>query len=78
MKTIQYFTDEYLRESSKLSTTEIARFLDDFQHMHQPADRSILISMKVPERLLRAFRKKCEIEAIPYQTQIKKLMLDWV
>jgi hypothetical protein len=43
MKTVQYFTDEYLRESSKLSTTEIARFLDEFQRAHQQRYRSVSI-----------------------------------
>ena len=78
MKGIQYFTDEYLKDAQKLSPTEIARFLDDFQRMHQAEDRTIPISIKIPERLLRAFRSKCELRGVRYQTQMKKLMHAWL
>ena len=39
---------------------------------------SKLISMKVPENLLRVFRAKTALSNTPYQTQIKQLMLDWL
>ncbi len=37
-----------------------------------------LISLKVPESLLDAFRGRCRLEGVPYQTQIKRLMSDWL
>ncbi|MFN8846442.1 MAG: hypothetical protein ACK5V3_05410 [Bdellovibrionales bacterium] len=40
--------------------------------------KSKLISMKVPQNLLDAFKQKSEYVGIPYQTQIKKLMKDWL
>lgn len=40
--------------------------------------KSKLISMKVPEPLLEAFREKSQVLGVPYQTQIKVLMKDWL
>lgn len=40
--------------------------------------KSKLISMKVPEPLLEAFREKSQVLGVPYQTQIKILMKDWL
>ena len=80
MKTIQKFSQEYLEECSKLSTQEILQFLEDFKSLHQAAgkQRSRLISLKVAYPLLQAFRVKCQLSGVKYQTQIKKLMEDWM
>lgn len=40
--------------------------------------KSKLISMKVPEPLLEAFREKSQVLGVPYQTQIKNLMKEWL
>ena len=40
--------------------------------------KSKLISMKVPEPLLDAFKEKSQVLGVPYQTQIKILMKDWL
>jgi predicted DNA binding CopG/RHH family protein len=32
----------------------------------------------VPEDLLQAFRQRAELAGVPYQTQIKQLMRQWV
>lgn len=79
MKAVQYFTAEYLERCRELSPNEIARFLDEFRRVHgQAKSRSKLISMKVPEDLLSAFRTRANLEGIPYQTKIKRLMFDWL
>lgn len=81
MKTVQYFTKEYLEHCSKLSTGEILEFLEDFRLLHAPEnrpERSKLISIRVPERLLAAFRKKATFRGTAYQTQIKRLMEEWL
>jgi len=54
--------------------------LDDFRQLHgaDNRSRSKLISMKVPENLLKSFRTRAELAGVPYQTQIKKLMKKWV
>ncbi len=40
--------------------------------------KSKLISMKIPQPLLEAFREKSQVMGVPYQTQIKVLMKDWL
>jgi uncharacterized protein (DUF4415 family) len=37
-----------------------------------------LISIKMPQELLRAFRGRCEVEGCKYQTKIKELMIAWL
>jgi len=62
-----------------MSHDEIACFLDDFRRLHgKGRSPSRLISMKVPEDLLAAFRAKARLYNVPYQTQIKKLMTSWL
>ena len=79
MRPVQYFSDEYLEQSRKLNATEIARFLDDFQTINSRNDGdSVLISIRIPQNLLRAFRSKCELNQVAYQRKIKMLMRDWL
>ena len=79
MKAVQKFSDEYLERCREMSPDEIARFLDDFQHLHaNKTTKSKLISIKVPEDLLAAFKARARLEGVPYQTQIKKLMRAWL
>ena len=79
MKAVQKFSDEYLERCSEMSADEIVRFLDDFRRIHgNKPGKSRLISMKVPEELLTAFKAKAKLENVRYQTQIKKLMRDWL
>lgn len=78
MKAIQRFSDAYLDECRRLPADEVARFLEDFRLMHGSKSRSRLISLKVPEPLLRAFRSRCEAAGVRYQTRIKQLMMEWL
>lgn len=79
MKTVQYFSEDYLERCSKMSCDEIVSFLDDYRRLHaRQSTKSKLISIKVPEDLLGAFKAKSKIAGIPYQTQIKKLMNVWL
>jgi len=79
VRPIQYFSDEYLEQCRHMQPDEIIRYLEDFRRLHssRPA-RSKLISMKVPEDLLEAFKARAKLAGIPYQTQIKALMRDWL
>ena len=79
MKTVQYFSDEYLEQCRGMTPDQVLRFLDDFRRLHgsRPA-RSKLISIKVPEDLLNAFKARARMANIPYQTQIKSLMKEWL
>ena len=78
MKTLQLFSNESLQRGKEMSTEEVARFLEDFRLLYGSHSPSKLISIKVPEPLLNAFRTKCRLENIKYQTNIKQLMDDWV
>ncbi|MCW8873832.1 MAG: BrnA antitoxin family protein [Xanthomonadales bacterium] len=79
MKTVQYFSDDYLARCRDMSADQVLRFLDDFRRLHgtKPAP-SKLISIKVPEDLLEAFKARARMAGMPYQTQIKTLMKDWL
>jgi len=84
MKSIQYFTDEYLKQCSQATPSQILAYLEQFRLMQTYAGKrekpakSKLISIKIPEDLLKAFRTKCEVENKKYQTQIKTLMKSYL
>lgn len=80
MRAVQYFSKEYLEQCKGMKPADILRFLDEFRRLHAPAARrgSKLISLKVPENLLDAFKAKASLHDVPYQTQIKRLMVEWV
>ena len=79
MKTIQFFSDDYLQSCRELSPDQVLRFLEDFRRLHgvRPSP-SKLISIKVPEDLLNAFKTRAKMLRTPYQAQIKRLMKDWL
>jgi hypothetical protein len=78
MRPVQYFTDEYLAQCRDAEPEAVLEFLEGFRLIGSPSPKSKLISMKVPESLLASFRRKCELENVKYQTQIKKLMEAWL
>lgn len=81
MRPVQYFSKEYLEQCRKMSPEQIVSFLEDFRKLQaasiKPA-KSRLISLKVPEPLLAAFKTKAALSGTPYQTQIKRLMRAWL
>lgn len=78
MKTLQFFTDEYLEQCRNATPEAILEFLESFRLMNDTSVKSKLISIKVPQPLLESFRHKCKLEEVRYQTQIKKLMEQWL
>jgi len=80
MKTIQYFSAEYLENSSKMKPEQIINYLEEFRNMYYQAKphRTKLISIKIPENMLALFREKSNLNGIKYQTQIKLLMDNWL
>jgi predicted DNA binding CopG/RHH family protein len=79
MKALQKFSDEYLERCKDLSVEEKFDFIENFRLMHSEVHSpSKLISIKIPEHLLAAFKQKAKLEGIAYQTQIKKLMKQWL
>ncbi len=79
MKATQYFSDDYLEQCRGMTPDQVIQFLEDFRQLHgtRPS-ASKLISMKVPEDLLGAFKMKANLANTPYQSQIKVLMKRWV
>ena len=76
---LQRFSNAYLERCRELSPEDVVRFLEDFRKLHGAATaRSRLISLKVPEPLLAAFKAKARLHGVPYQTQIKTLMQAWL
>ena len=81
MRPIQFFSDEYLDQCRTLSATEIIEFLEDIRVLSEsvaPSKKSKLISIKIPESLLKAFKVRCLLEGIRYQTKIKELMCEYL
>jgi predicted DNA binding CopG/RHH family protein len=60
--------------------TPIVQFLEDFRIMSdsRAQKKSRLISIKIPEPMLAAFKYKSAQTNTPYQTKIKQLMLEWL
>ncbi|MCY4485549.1 MAG: CopG family antitoxin [Deltaproteobacteria bacterium] len=77
---VQYFSKEYLEQCKRMKPADILRFLDAYRRLYSPTVRkeSRSISLRVPENLLEAFKAKASLHDVPYQTQIKRLMMDWV
>jgi len=78
VKPLQYFSDTYLEQCRNASTENILEFLESFRLLQAQPTRSKLISLKIPETLLGSFRRKCGLQDVRYQTQIKELMRDWL
>jgi predicted DNA binding CopG/RHH family protein len=80
MKALQKFSAEYLEQCRAMKPEQIVRFLEDFRTLQADAApiRSRLISLKVREDLLEAFKTEAKLHRIPYQTLIKQLMTQWL
>ena len=74
MKAVQYFADDYLEQCRSFSVDATLDYLESFRLLSSPADNMKVISIKIPEALLRSFRRKAELHQVKYQTQIKMLM----
>ncbi len=78
-KTIQYFTKEYLKRCEGMTSDQIIEFLENYRMLFSKIpEKSQLISLKIEPSLLKAFKRRAQLEGYPYQTQIKKLMKKWV
>lgn len=79
MRPVQHFSDEYLKHCRTLKPDDIVRFVEGFRALHSGRPgKSRLISVKVPEPLLDAFKTKARLQGVPYQAQIKRLMRQWL
>ena len=80
MKAVQSFSKKYLKHCKKMTPKQIISFLEDFRNLHlgKEKQKSKLISIKIPEIMLKSFKSKAEMFGLRYQTQIKVLMEDWL
>jgi uncharacterized protein (DUF4415 family) len=78
IKAVQYFTDEYLAQCRTATPKQILIFLETYRLMQVSEEKTKLISIKIPESLLAAFRQKCDLTGVKYQTKIKALMRHWL
>jgi len=79
-KTLQLAKAEQIISTTTDDVTSIVRFLEDFRKISHPKSqsKSKLISIKIPEPLLAAFKYKASLEKIAYQTKIKELMVEYL
>lgn len=78
-KPIQYFNEEYVERCRGLTPDQIMEFIEDFQKMMaEVPEKCQLISLKIEPSLLKSFKFKSKLSGVRYQTQIKKLMKDWI
>lgn len=79
-KAVQYFSKDSLAQSESIDPSDVIEFLESFRELQAGVNRSKsrLISIKIPEDLLASFKLKAAREKIPYQTQIKRLMIEWL
>lgn len=78
-KTIQFFTKEYLERCKGMTPDQIIEFLENYRMLFSKTqEKSQLISLKIEPALLKAFKQRAQLAGIPYQTQIKKLMKEWL
>lgn len=78
-KTLQYFSKEYLERCKGMTPDQIIEFLENYRMLFSNVpEKSRLISLKIEPSLLNAFKRRAELNGTPYQTQIKKLMKEWL
>ena len=78
-KTVQYFTKEYLDRCRTFTPEEIIEFIENYRNLlYSTPEKCQQINIKIEPSLLNAFKKKAELQGVPYQTMIKQLMKEWV
>jgi predicted DNA binding CopG/RHH family protein len=78
-KTVQYFSKDYLERCRGMTPDQILEFLENYRLLvGSKPEKCQLISLKIEPSLLKAFKNKASLEGLPYQTQIKKLMREWL
>jgi len=80
VKTIQFFSDNYLAQCEQLSAEQIVSYLEDFRIVNMPLKKPVskLISIKIETDLLETFKTKARLDGVPYQSRIKEIMRDWL
>lgn len=75
LKTVQFFNDEYLEKCKELSPDQIIEFLENFRELCcERVEKCQLISIKIEPSLLHILKCKAQLDGIPYQTLIKRIL----
>lgn len=78
-KGLQMFNKEYLERCKGATPDQILEFIENYKNLVlQVPEKCQLMSMKVEPSLLKAFKYKAQLEGMPYQTLIKRLMREWL
>jgi predicted DNA binding CopG/RHH family protein len=78
-RAVQYFQADYLENCKEMNPEQILRFLEDFRLLHSShSSKKRLISLRISECLLDAAKTKARALGVPYQTQIHRLIENWV
>jgi predicted DNA binding CopG/RHH family protein len=68
-----------LNSQTKATPDQIWRFLEDYASLVQGRDeKTVAISIRVPKNILSAFKTRANLDGIKYQSQIVKLMRQWL
>lgn len=78
-RAVQYFDKDYLSQTKKLTPSQIVDFITQYQSVFFSYEgKKKLISIRIPEELLKVFRRQTDLIGKAYQTQIVNLMREWV
>ncbi len=67
------------QKQPKLTPTQAWKFLEDYNSLIHGIDtKTKLISIRIPENVLSAFKTKTKLIDKKYQSQIVQLMRDWI
>ena len=65
--------------NDKLTPDQAWQFLENFSAMaHGKDEKTEMISLRVPGNILQAFKAKSQEQELKYQSQIIKLMRQWI
>lgn len=74
-----HLSRDYLLRCKEMTPDEILEYLDQYRLTVNPKqEKCKLISLKIEPSLLKAFKAKSKLSNVPYQSQIKQLMKDWL
>ena len=77
-RALQKASSRRIAADRKVTPEQALQFLEEFQLLMQGDEGSTkLISIRVPGRLLKVFRSKCDKQGRRYQSQILELMRQW-
>ncbi|PIR26894.1 MAG: hypothetical protein COV43_00070 [Deltaproteobacteria bacterium CG11_big_fil_rev_8_21_14_0_20_42_23] len=80
MRPVQYFTLEYLEYCKQLTIEQRLEFLESFRLLQgkKQSGKTKLISLRIDQDVLNAFKIKAQSNGVKYQSKIKELISAWL